>query len=883
MSNNENNNDNVNTSQISENNLNNSNHSNNNDSNNEEPLEKAKSNNNANKNKLQEETKTTLEELKINIKYKDISKFILIDPDDVLYQLKLLVCAKFKIFNVDSIVLHKLSYSSSNNDNSNNEDNDDSFTHIPLNFNDDEKIGDFLNNNDIIICEIKSQEPKNSSSNVNNNSSVENNINNKEQPSNDTNHNNMPNNNINTRNNNNTINNITQETNNTNILQTNRNTNKKSNNNINNNNNNNAHNNYHLVAVCACKKDDASNVCLKCNITMCEACKKKDHYLHLQETIKVSKFKDFLEQKVTNAKEKLNEKIIDDETYIYLHNFDFNFKLDLERIDKSYQVMHSLLEELKELEINYMIEMNKQMAFNSKFDEVKDKVEELNKYYSIKLGEEVSLDNDDNDNNEESNNSEDGNNKINQLDKRRLTQLTPLELIHEKVNCDVQVESSLNKYKFLCSLFQIYISAITTIETLNSDMLGNIKEVLLQAQGPFNIPNLNLQIQKFLKSGLNKKNKYFNDQVIMRFLAYNQILSFKPKSYIQYVKKLSKTNNTNETINNNNINTEAPPKLRKIKIPENENFKLHFQNSDEIELNIDNKLFIITGKKSNVFFCYDYTKNEITQLEDLKSSHQYGGLFYCPENNSLYCLGGINSKKCEIYRNDELIYPANLKNSYKHNMESNLYNNNNFNNYNRPKHYSWVVAPEMNVYRQEFAGIIFNNYLYIFFGYNNLTCVNNNTIERLNVSKNDKWEVMAFANPSNLNISLSGHGAFKKSETEILIFGGFDGRNYKDSIILFNVSNFSFFATNCKIPSLKKYGFFQFFKQSCFLDTDLSEVNVNSNGVEETNSSKKEKESKDSKVYDFFNFDSRDLLHFVNIRKFRYEIIDDFRKSDDKM
>ena len=96
-------------------------------------------------------------------------------------------------------------------------------------------------------------------------------------------------------------------------------------------------------------------------------------------------------------------------------------------------------------------------------------------------------------------------------------------------------------------------------------------------------------------------------------------------------------------------------KVKSKTINDKANFRGYFQGEDEIELNLDNRLFIVTGKKYNVFFYYDYERNEIFKLNDLKFSHFFGNLIFCELNNSLYCIGGINSKKCEIYRNDELI------------------------------------------------------------------------------------------------------------------------------------------------------------------------------------------------------------------------------------
>jgi hypothetical protein len=163
--------------------------------------------------------------------------------------------------------------------------------------------------------------------------------------------------------------------------------------------------------------------------------------------------------------------------------------------------------------------------------------------------------------------------------------------------------------------------------------------------------------------------------------------------------------------------------LRTRQFKDNCNFKNFYQENDQLELNIQNKLFIITGKKFNQFFYYDFDKNEIFHLEDLKNPHFYGSLVYVPLNNSIYCLGGNNSKKCEIYRNDEIIYSE-------YTPDIRLYNKNN----------QWVEIADMNNHRQEFSTLLFNSYLYAFFGFNHPSNNNTTSIERINVVKNEKWE-----------------------------------------------------------------------------------------------------------------------------------------------
>jgi N-acetylneuraminic acid mutarotase len=277
-------------------------------------------------------------------------------------------------------------------------------------------------------------------------------------------------------------------------------------------------------------------------------------------------------------------------------------------------------------------------------------------------------------------------------------------------------------------------------------------------------------------------------------------------------------------------------KLKTKTITDKANFRTFFQGEDEIELNLDNKLFIVTGKKYNVFFYYDYEKNEIYKLSDLKFSHFFGNMIYCELNSSLYCLGGINSKKCEMYRNDEIVF-TNIALDKKVTQKV------------------WETLPDLNVSRHECSSIFYNNFLYVFFGYNNLTNFNNNTIERMNIMKHENWEILSYTNPSYLNVTLNSHSIIKYNDNELLILGGFDGKHYRDSIFIFNVKTNSFHQTNLKIPDLKKNTYYYFFKESSFVKiTEYDNVVDNS-------------------LPNYVLFDSNNRLHILNSRKFNYQIV----------
>lgn len=288
-----------------------------------------------------------------------------------------------------------------------------------------------------------------------------------------------------------------------------------------------------------------------------------------------------------------------------------------------------------------------------------------------------------------------------------------------------------------------------------------------------------------------------------------------------------------------------------------------------------------------MFFYYDFDQNEVMRLADSKFSHYCGNMIFIPINNSIYLLGGFNSKKCEIYRNADLLF-SRIAN------ESALTDNSSNQNQN-----CWVTIPELNTFRQESSSALINDVLYIFFGYNIGMKVNNETIERINVNKNDEWELISFKfnalslnsvsnynfhnnnNYSNEIICLNSNGVIPYSENEVLIVGGYDGKSYRDSIFVFKIEpdldkdfnnnnnnsssnnniNNRFF--NCfsleffkeKIPDVNKNISYLFDKESHFINIGDYE-NVISD-----------------QLFDYAMFDSKLRLHLVNTRKFKYEIL----------
>lgn len=295
-------------------------------------------------------------------------------------------------------------------------------------------------------------------------------------------------------------------------------------------------------------------------------------------------------------------------------------------------------------------------------------------------------------------------------------------------------------------------------------------------------------------------------------------------------------------------------------IVDKSDFKIHYEQDDQIELNLNNKLFVLTGKQHNQFFYYDFDYNEMFMLTETKFSHFCGNLIYIKEVNSIYLIGGFNSKKCEVYRNDDLFYNnRSLEVNYNKNI--------------------WCSIPDLIVQRQEASCAVINNYLYIFFGLNNKLKANNQNVERIDFTQNEKWELIKLKMGKGIikeSISLSCNGILPFENERILLCGGYDGKGYKDSIFNFmekeekNKSSiiedkekvFLFDGFARKIPEFSKRLKYLFFKESNFVEIKDYENVINEN------------------LPNYANFDSKMNLHLVNTRNFKYTIESYYDEDD---
>ena len=116
--------------------------------------------------------------------------------------------------------------------------------------------------------------------------------------------------------------------------------------------------------------------------------------------------------------------------------------------------------------------------------------------------------------------------------------------------------------------------------------------------------------------------------------------------------------------------------------------------------------------------------------------------------------------------------------------------------------------------------------IYIFFGFSHLKGKNLSSIERINIDKNDKFEIVYINEQITLS-SLSSalyypeydHGWENEG---ILLLGGFDGNKYIENSLVFNPDKMKIRECDVIIPNISKHFQFLFHQESNFIQIDNS-------------------------------------------------------------
>ena len=619
---------------------------------------------------------------------------------------------------------------------------------------------------------------------------------------------------------------------------------------------------------CKCKSG-AIYICDKCEEFLCDFClKKKKHITHNQKIIKINDYSNFIKNLVKGMATELDEKIINDEAYKFLKYWNYDKEKEINNVNTKYEFLKKQLEDIKQIEIDYLIYLNE----GNNYDILKKEIIDTINQYSNFSTDEESIE----------------------------------EIIKQKNNIVKLSQDLFNRYNKIKFQLLNYTKNLKDLQTFNQLFQNMVQEKFNFIKKKLNNPNINANIntngayennESILKSRfftlnndgfnssvrngdekINSSNKNLaeedkNSKIIAVKLNsekenFSPKLSKKKKQFnsgsklrgvikiptIILPKNVKRDKNrkltnvlsspildssfNNKTIKSKNyIKLDNSPsgnqnkphehllfKLKdRIKILifsyESQNFteknyidKANFKKEltsekDIIQLNINNRLYILSGKKHNKFYCYDHSTNSIYFINNTLFSHYYGAIVNCPKNKKIYLLGGNSQPNCESYLN----------------VSSQSISTSTLNHFHPAKN-NWKKIPSLNEERQEFAAMYFNDYIYVFFGFSHLKGSNLSSIERININKNDKFEIVYI----NEQITLSSlscaqyHSEFDHGwEKEgILLLGGFDGDKYVESSLVFTPKKMKIRECDVIIPNITKHFQFLFHQESSFIQLD---------------------------------------------------------------
>jgi hypothetical protein len=554
---------------------------------------------------------------------------------------------------------------------------------------------------------------------------------------------------------------------------------------------------------CKCKSG-ATFICDKCDEFLCEQCLgKKKHMNHTNKLIKLSEYYPYIKTTLKELASELDKQILNDEAYQFFQYWNYDVENEINNINNAYEYIKNLLEDIKQMQVDYIIALGEA----NKYETLKQRIEGvINQYANIdteadidKIFEEKKI--------------------LVQSSKEILTWYNELKnqcLNYTKTIKDIQTFNQ-TLLKELKDKFNITKKRYSQIPFINNNFLingsnFNKSELFNNNNNNFIDTNLMKDNQERVKTPKNETNNENND--------FNTESSKKKISNEKLVYKNNSPNgiiNLNESFNNSYISSGGKKEKILFKLKDDHkiiiffiskqsfkeknfydkgNFRKDFTTeADVIQLNLYGKLFMLSGKNFNKFYYYDFPSNAIYYLNNTLFSHYYGSMVHCPKNNSIYLLGGNNQIRCEI------CYLTS------------------------GKKLQWKQIPSLNEERQEFATLYFDDYIYVFFGFNSKKGVNLSSIERINVENNSNFEVVYI----NEQITLSSLGCAhfiddtendKEKSNGILLLGGFDGENYMDSSLLFNPKEMKIRDCDIVIPNMSKHSQFLFHKESAFIEFD---------------------------------------------------------------
>ena len=170
---------------------------------------------------------------------------------------------------------------------------------------------------------------------------------------------------------------------------------------------------------------------------------------------------------IKSLKFKLDEEIFSDEAYVFLQNFQETIKSDVDKINKTYEYLKKLLEEIKNIQINYLLSLEEKLNFCEKNLDLNDSI----------------------------------NNLMDEI-KEVVTEMDIEKLMTNRKKIGIDNESIKSKYALLTKNLNFYLTTCTDFQIFNKKIKSTIKDDFSISLTTFNTSNMNSKIANLFKSNL---------------------------------------------------------------------------------------------------------------------------------------------------------------------------------------------------------------------------------------------------------------------------------------------------------------------------------------------------------------------------------------------
>ena len=129
---------------------------------------------------------------------------------------------------------------------------------------------------------------------------------------------------------------------------------------------------------CQCN-NPAIYICDLCNEYICNFCYSlKKHITHSNKIIKLSNYNNYIKISLRDNENLINSQIIKDDGYLFLEYLEYDINNEIKTINNMYDYAKNQLEEIKQMQINFILEFYK----CNKYNELSEKIDDVVSQYS---------------------------------------------------------------------------------------------------------------------------------------------------------------------------------------------------------------------------------------------------------------------------------------------------------------------------------------------------------------------------------------------------------------------------------------------------------------------------------------------------------------------